>query len=192
MRSLFTHYRLLLCGFLFFIATLYLSPNANAQCTYSGNGFPPIDSLPCIVLGQSTDFYIPYNCLTSIIASYTDSFGGVHYSDRTFTLKIESLANIPCGLSIDIDSSQNPIVLGQTGCLHVHGTAQDTAGYYRINVMVSVNVTNLPSIAYTQQDVPLSTYLPPWRQLVIRLVFPGGSCTEQMEANKVYQASHCD
>jgi hypothetical protein len=118
-------------------AVVLFSANAWAQCTpdvASGNPgiTPPTDSLACIKVG------LPYSQVIQIenFNSFTLPVGTASVQ----SLRVDSITNIPCGLSYATNPANATFGPGQTGCIVVTGTSNEVVGQYRLNIYVDVQV----------------------------------------------------
>jgi len=118
-------------------AVVLFSANAWAQCTPnapSGNPgiTPPTDSLACIQVG------LPYSQVIQIenFNSFTLPVGTASVQ----SLRVDSITNIPCGLSYATNPANATFGPGQTGCIAVTGTSYENVGQYRLNIYVDVQV----------------------------------------------------
>lgn len=121
--------------FSLFIAIVLTTSAVWAQCTpNSPTGSPGItpvtDSLDCIVVGT------PYN-----ETIFVENFGSFTVSGLTATvtmLRIDSITNIPCGLSWTGNPANATLGTSATGCLSVSGTSYENLGQYRLNLYITV------------------------------------------------------
>jgi hypothetical protein len=120
------------------LAVVLFSANAWAQCTpnaASGNPgiTPPTDSLACVQVG------VPYSQIIQIenFNSFTLPIGTASVQ----SLRVDSITNVPCGLSYAISPANATFGPGQTGCIAVTGTSNEVVGQYRLNIYVDVQVT---------------------------------------------------
>lgn len=119
-----------------FIATVFAIGQMYAQtCTpRTATGSPGIqpvtDSLPCAVVGE------PYD--TTI---YVENFANqtVGPAQVTITsLTVDSVTNLPCGLSYVQSPANGILTSGATGCIRIFGTTYDNVGQYRANIYVTL------------------------------------------------------
>ena len=125
MKKLIVMFFALLCSGLYF--------TANAQCTPpapTGDAglSPDWPCLNCAVQGVAYDEVLNVENFTTV--------GGITISQ----LIIDSLTNTPTGLSYSI-TPDNTFATGETGCVSITGTTNDTVGSYRIGIYVTVTLT---------------------------------------------------
>lgn len=119
------------------LAVVLFSANAWAQCTpntASGNPgiTPPTDSLACVQVGVAYSQIIQienFNTFTLAIGTATVQ-----------SLRVDSITNIPCGLSYATNPANATFGPGQTGCIALTGTSNENVGQYRLNIYVDVQV----------------------------------------------------
>lgn len=93
---------------------------------------PPTENLGCVERG------IAYSDVI-----YIENFSQFAISGGTATLnylRIDSITNLPCNLdwaSNKIDNTYGP---GETGCISLFGTSNDSVGQYRVNLYITVEV----------------------------------------------------
>lgn len=121
-----------------FVAVALFSTGVWAQCTpnqATGNPglSPPTDSLPCVNVG------VPYNEVV-----YLENFDQFTFSGLTASvdsLRIDSITNVPCGLSYAMNKPSRTYAGGETGCISITGTSYENIGQYRLNIYVTVWAT---------------------------------------------------
>ncbi len=112
------------------IAMIVVAGSLSAQCTIDANAQttpgvnPAAENLPCIVRTVAYDQTLQ----GKIQSSYDTSFLGYAATLRVDSVRIDSIAGLPTGISW----SRNPTVLlgGGNGCLRLDGTTTDTVGQY--------------------------------------------------------------
>lgn len=125
------------------IAFAFVSMYAIAQCTApiatGSPGISPVtDSLPCIERGTaySTNINIEnFNTFSVSVPVIGQVTAQVNF------LRIDSITNLPCGMSWDADQANNTYIGGQTGCLALTGTTYDLVGQYRLGIYISVEAS---------------------------------------------------
>lgn len=118
-------------------AVVFFASNAWAQCTPnapSGNPgiTPPTDSLACVEVGRAYSQVIQIENFNS----FTLPIGTASVQ----SLRVDSITNIPCGLSYVTNPANATFGPGQTGCILVSGTSFENVGQYRLNIYVDVQV----------------------------------------------------
>lgn len=89
---------------------------------------PDWECLPCVIQAQAYDEVI-----------YIENFSTV--SGITVTqLEVDTITNAPEGLSYVINPADGKFSSGETGCVRVSGTSNDTVGDYRLNIYVRVTI----------------------------------------------------
>lgn len=113
---------------------------ANAQCTPPAPAGDPGLSpnwgcLDCVVQGS------PYASVITI--ENFDSVGGIVIQ----SLRLDSLTNLPNGISYTVNPSNGTFPGGGTGCVDVTGTSNDTVGQYKLGIYVTVTLAGLGSFS---------------------------------------------
>lgn len=168
------------------IAFAFVSLYAIAQCTApAATGSPDItpvtDSLPCIERGTA------YSTVINI-----ENFSTFQVSGATGTvnfLRIDSINNLPCGMSWDADQANNTYIGGQTGCLALTGTTYDLVGQYQLGIYITVSASATLPIIGTQTfdfDGEASSVIAQIEQVAgplgidfryyLRVINPGAAC----------------
>ena len=107
-------------------------------CTAGTNltlpGFSPsYDSVPCAIQG------VPYSQVVQVKIPTSVTSGGSTYPLRW--LKIDTIANLPCGLCWATDQARDSFAGGSQFCLKVSGTTYDNPGQFALRIIVNVGVT---------------------------------------------------
>ncbi len=120
---------LLICA-----ACLFLSLNVHSQCTPTGGGTPGVtptpDNVTCIERG------VPYD-ITMQLVNFTTIQGLATMN----WARIDSLVNFPCGITWQANKLQ--FNGGETGCIRVSGTTNDSVGQYPLGIYMTVNLSAL-------------------------------------------------
>lgn len=169
------------------IAFAFVSMYAIAQCTApAATGTPGIspvtDSLPCIERGNaySTNINIEnFNTFSVSVPIVGQVNAQVNY------LRIDSITNLPCGMTWDADQANNTYVGGQTGCLALTGTTYDLVGQYRLGIYISVEAS-VPGLGTFPYSGEASDVVDQVEQLAgplgvdfryyLRVIDPGTAC----------------
>lgn len=124
------------------IAVVFAAVQVNAQCTpTAATGSPGItpvtDSLPCAVFNE------PYN-----ETIFVENFATQVISGATVTmnfLRVDSVTNLPCGMTYQLNPANGQLGSGATGCLQISGTSTDAIGQYRANLYITLSASALVS-----------------------------------------------
>ena len=97
-------------------------------CQNSGiQGFSPSsDQLPCITRGQAvndTIYYINYTTLNGLTVA---------------SLKFDSIANLPSGLTWSTNKPNNTWLGGDSGFIVIQGTTLDSSGQYKMRITIDM------------------------------------------------------
>lgn len=133
---------LVVCLSLFALVQSFAQCTPNAP-TGTAGVTPSTADLPCVVMGQ------PYNesIYVENFTNYTFSFSGLSGTITMDSLRVDSLSNIPCGLSYALNPASGVLHGGATGCINVNGTTVENAGQYSIGIYVTIAVTiNVPPL----------------------------------------------
>lgn len=114
---------------------------AMAQCIPSPTGLnagfhPDNDNIPCVVQNQAYSQAITFQNWDSIIISGFPV--AVNY------LIIDSILNLPCGISWSTNFINNRLEINESGCIFFDGTTTDTVGEYKLKVKARLSVMLLP------------------------------------------------
>ncbi|CAN5243030.1 hypothetical protein BH09BAC1_BH09BAC1_26990 [soil metagenome] len=78
------------------------------------------------------------------------NFRYVNYAGNSYQIDyiiIDSVINLPCGLTWSTTKTDNKFLAGELGCLIFSGTSSDPVGQYNLRVKVKVKLTSLSSTA---------------------------------------------
>ncbi len=125
------------------VAIILFSVNAWAQCTPNSPtgspGLTPVtDSLACVEIGN------PYSEV--VFLENFDNFSATvpiigQITITVDSLRIDSITNIPCGLTWAANKPSRTYYSGETGCIAVSGNSFENVGQYRLNIYVHVWAT---------------------------------------------------
>lgn len=118
------------------ILTAFLSAylTSYSQCTPgSPTGTPGVtpttDNVPCIERG------VPYD-----VTMQLENFSVIQGLVVVNWVRIDSLVNFPCGISWQANKLQ--FNGGETGCIRVSGTTNDSVGQYPLGIYMTVNLSD--------------------------------------------------
>jgi hypothetical protein len=139
--------------------------NSIVAVATSQPGLTPTDTfLPCAVRGTAVSDTIVFT-----------NFDSVYYAGMplaVISLTIDSLY-LPSGLTWSTNSANNTFAGSAAGAILVQGTTYDTAGQYKLRIIVSVTV-NYGGSPITLNDISAEQYA--GLTYKIRVVCPGNSC----------------
>lgn len=135
----------------FVLACIFLAQQlVNAQCqpkapTGQAGLSPETDSLPCVVRGEyySEVFYL-------------ENFDTVHISALTITvdtLHVDSIINGPCNLKWMANDGTNEWHPGESGCIRIYGTTNDTVGQYKLKIYITAYTNVLGKFSGEVSDI---------------------------------------
>src|SRR5688572_7934616 len=122
------------------ITSVGIINQASAQCTprppdTSAAGLDPIwQCLPCVERNVAYD--------EVIFVQNFDNVNGIQVN----SLRVDSLTNLPSGITYSMNPSNRTLPGGGSGCIAVTGTTTDTAGSYKLGIYVTVNITGIGDI----------------------------------------------
>ncbi len=90
------------------------------------------DSLTCIVRGEQVNIVLYFKNF--------DTLGGITIE----WLRIDSITNLPCGITLAMNDPDHTYVTGENGCMSFSGLTNDSAGQYKLGIWISVKVSILP------------------------------------------------
>lgn len=156
--------KVLFSVFAIFIAFSY---SANAQCdpdfTIEEPGLSPADSLlPCIVRTEAYTQVIQFKNFE------TFEFGGQNVTIQS--LKIDSIGNVPEGLTWVTNKADDTFAGGENGCILMTGTTEASAGVYPLDIFVIADIGIGQNIPVNASDEGLG--------YALRVKEPGGECPE--------------
>ncbi len=112
---------------------------------------PDSNSLPCViqnlVYNEQEEFEIP---LTTTITTFPVTIDSV---------RIDSITNLPCGISYTLDEPDATYNGGTTGCITLSGTTSDVTGQYLQQVYVTAYAQGFPPINTTLGAIGINHYL---------------------------------
>jgi hypothetical protein len=123
-----------------------------AQCTpdftNTTTGLTPeSDSLACAEQG------VLYNQTIQIYAPATVTIPGFPLPVTITSVRVDSIANLPCGLKYGFDQLDRTYIGGDKGCMQLSGTTSDAVGQYKLKVYVTL-ATSLVSGSYEASTIP--------------------------------------
>jgi hypothetical protein len=136
MKKLFT---------LTFLSVFFLI-ELNAQCTpdYTNTrlGLYPLgDSIPCATQGTAYDQTIQIYSPDSVSIMFGSSPITVH----VYSIRIDSISNLPCGLNYGFDRADRTYTTTPTvplrGCMKISGTTTDPVGEYLLKVSATISTS---------------------------------------------------
>lgn len=121
------------------LISVFSNSNLLAQCTplaSSGQpGFTPQpDNIPCINRGE---FFSEVLFIENVGSFNFGGFTGIGVD----TLVIDSIVNLPCNMQWIANGGTNRFYKGETGCIRVFGTTNDTVGQYKLKVYIKAYIT---------------------------------------------------
>ncbi len=156
---------------------------AIAQCIPSPTGLPAgihpkSDNLPCITSN------VPYSATLTF-----QNFDSAVYSGISIDVEyliIDSITNLPCGISWSSNIINNRLDSTESGCIFLTGTTNDPVGQYNVSI-------------YGRAKLDLSTSLVPLTiesigdRIDLRVINSGGICPAiDTTASAVLQTSSCN
>ncbi len=130
-----------------------------------GMGFLGSYALPCIAKGVYTEVQIPLKNFRLIKHLNGD--------DTVYTMRIESINNIPSGMCWVTNKADNTFAAGEGGSLIIKGITNDKPGQYSLSIVVSFDITG--DGTYTRTNVNYNTISKSGR-MILRVNEQGGSC----------------
>jgi hypothetical protein len=136
MKKLFT---------LTFLSVFFLI-ELNAQCspdyTNTRLGLYPLgDSIPCATQGSAYDQTIQIYSPDSV----SIMIAGAPVTVRVYSIRIDSINNLPCGLNYGFDRADRTYTTTPTvplrGCMKISGTTTDPVGQYLLKVSVTLSTS---------------------------------------------------
>jgi len=121
--------------FVLLAVCLPLSLNIYAQCTPNaptgtGGVTPTPNNVPCIERGVPYDITMQLENFTTIQGTVTINWA-----------RIDSLVNFPCGIRWQANKLQ--FNGGETGCIRVFGTTNDSVGQYPLGIYMTIDASIL-------------------------------------------------
>lgn len=161
------------------LASAGIFNNASAQCTPPAPAGDPglnpqWECLPCVEQG------VAYSSIITI--ENFDSVGGIVIQE----LRLDSLTNLPNGITYAVNPSNGTFPGGGTGCIDVSGTTTDTVGNYKLGIYVTVTLAGLGSFSGEAGEIvqnlidlgviDTSTTNVPNFDYFARVITAGGTC----------------
>lgn len=129
----------------------------NCQLSGAAGFSPSYDALPCLPSGQFIVDTIHFHNYATISGLAVNS------------LKIDSISNLPAGLSWSTDQNNNTFLGGDSGQIIIYGTTLGAAGQYQLNFTVDLNATALSLSQVNLQSLTDDRYY-------LRVSCSNGSC----------------
>lgn len=142
--------------------------------------YPRPDSIPCVEKGnaytQVIQIHVPQtfdigpfvNLPPGIILLHVDS------------LQIDSITNLPTGLTYEINPPSGFFLGGQNGCATLSGTTNDTVGHYPLNIYGYISVSGIPQGFGFPSDTIFNLHtaqsFSPMFNLFVDVINPGDPC----------------
>lgn len=158
----------------FFVAFLFLSFSATAQCVvdtthFSGTKYTFPDTMPCAVKGALYDTTVQVKLPKNV---YADEFSPTypHIQVRVDSVRIDSITDLPDSIGWTMTPATKKIYAPGYGCFSVYGNAVADTGTYSVGVwgIVWFNVLGKD----TFQKGNFSAVFP----VKIRVIEPGTPC----------------
>lgn len=136
--------------------------------TYEGNGIESSFVLSCVQQNVATDITISFACIAPgfVIGGQT--------VDTIYSMKIESITGLPCGLCWASNKTEDIVFEGDEGCIRVVGTTNDAEGQYLLTVIVSLDTEGNNTFNYT--GIAYNTVVASNNRFVLRVVNPLNEC----------------
>lgn len=130
--------------------SLLLYPSADVA--YGDPGFINPNNLPCVQSGTYSELLIPFKTYNQGARLLMLADSSTVPVATIYSMKIESIANLPAGLCWTTVPSNSTIVGSQTGVLIVKGTTSLASGVYPLSVRLSLDITGTGTFTYTGLD----------------------------------------
>jgi hypothetical protein len=149
----------LFLSFCFFCTSLFSQQCSNdsllliqpGDVSYTQPGFIDPNLLPCLSSGNYSELIIPFNTYNQGARSLTMADSSMVPVSHVYSMKIESISNLPSGLCWITRPSNQTITGSQMGLLIIKGTTASAAGTYPLSVSVSLDTQGSGSFNYTGQ-----------------------------------------
>ena len=127
--------------------SLLLMPSGDVS--YTQPGFIDPNILPCVPSGSYSELVIPFKTYNQGARLLTLADSSTVPVSHIYSMKIESISNLPTGLCW-ITRPSNQIISGdQVGVLIIKGTTSLTSGTYPLSVAISLDTQGSGSYTYT-------------------------------------------
>lgn len=127
--------------------SLFLVPSGDVS--YTQPGFIDPNILPCVQSGSYSELVIPFKTYNQGARLLTLPDSSTVPVAHIYSLKIESISNLPSGLCWITRPSNQTISGEQIGVLIIKGTTSLTSGTYPLSVGVSMDTQGSGSFTYT-------------------------------------------
>lgn len=130
---------------------------AMAQCIPSPTGlnaglYPENDQVPCVVQNQTFNASFTFQNFDSATVS------GIR--TRVDSIIIDSIVNLPCGISWSTNFAGNKLDNRESGCIFFNGTSSDPAGLYKLDINIRIKLSILPGLVpFNLEDLGFPVYL---------------------------------
>ncbi len=121
----------------FAVSAQYCGTSDSSICTATGmpanpGFYPPTDSFPAFLNNFLTSATIQFRNFDTIL------FGNEVLP--VYSLKWDTIENLPPGLCWSTNKSNNTYARGETGCIHFSGLACGPTGQYKLSTLVTVDI----------------------------------------------------
>lgn len=164
-------------------------PSSVDVCIQSGNfefnKFPSSSDFPCLVRNVNTDVTSSFSCLLTDTNSLFSINGTSVVIDTVYALRIDSIANLPCGICWATNKVNNSIQFGEEGCIRLIGNTMDLEGFYELDVKISLDVTGT---GFTLENISANSLYP---SIFLSVISENATCTSFTEGIVGKEAGNC-
>ena len=127
--------------------SVYLYPSSDVS--YSNTGFADPNALPCIQSGSYAELLIPFRTYNQGARLLTLADSSTVPVPHIYSIKVESISNLPAGLCWTIRQSGQTISGNDVGVIIIKGTTSASSGAYPLSVSLSLATQSPGSFNYT-------------------------------------------
>ena len=127
--------------------SLFLLPSGDVN--YTQSGFIDPNLLPCVQSGTYSELIIPYRTYNQGTRLLTLADSSKVPVSHIYSIKVESISNLPAGLCWTTIPSNQIINDNQVGVIIIKGTTSVAGGLYPLSIGLSLNTQGNNGFTYT-------------------------------------------
>jgi len=129
--------------------SLLLFPPIGDDIAYSDPGFINPNNVPCLQSGVYSEAIIPFNTYDQGARLLVLPDSSTIPVSTIYSIKVESISNLPTGLCWTTSTANGTITGDQTGAIIIKGTTSAGIGIYPLSVKLSIDITGSGTFTYT-------------------------------------------
>jgi hypothetical protein len=142
--------------------------------SYTQPGFIDPNYLPCVSSGTYSELVIPFKTYNQGARLLTNADSSTVPISRIYSIKIESVSNLPSGLCWVTRPSTSVISGEQVGLLIIKGTTSVSSGTYPVSVGISIDTQGTGN--YTSTGLVPFNYKDLLGQVILKVMGTDNNC----------------